>query len=162
MKKLVILSVISCASLAGCATTGSMSNTQSFNGERYKIAVAELGANRAPSTVYFQNTNNPLQNIIIERSSLTAISHNAMSFTKDWLAKEQVFRTNDCQLSYKTYQDINYATCQIPRKNSSIIYVINSIGDNGYARVLIDNTGKQLSLNDEQNAVKALASFYSF
>ncbi|GJH42439.1 hypothetical protein [Pasteurella canis] len=142
--------MIGILSLTACVN----SNDKVFQNKNYQLVAAELSTDSALYQYVPYDRSSHM--IIIDRLNIP--ESYASQFIKDWYAKETQYRKKDCQLQYKTYQNIPYATCDFNNGSRYAIYVLGTKENKGFAKVYI--SAKKQSEMNEKNLVKALTEFY--
>lgn len=150
MKKL-LLGLIT-ISLMACVN----SNDRTFQGKSYELNSAELSQGHALYTYLPYDRSGVPHNLFVERQKLPA--NQVGLYAEDWYKKEQGFRKNDCQLQFKTYQNIKYATCDFNSGIKHVIYVLTTKEDQGFAKVYM--SAQKITENDEHRLVQELDKFY--
>lgn len=109
-------------------------NDAFFQNRPYKMLTAKLNGSNA--IFHYGYPQKPNHDLFVEQVRMPDAYR--VSFERDWIAKEQGYRKNDCILEKAQSGDVTYYTCDAEKEFNGIrfvIYVVNMKNDKGYVKV---------------------------
>lgn len=131
-------------------------NDAFFQNRRYQMLEAQLNGSNA--IFHYGYSQNPDHDLLVDQVRVPDAYR--ASFERDWIAKEQGYRKNDCVLKKAESGGVTYYTCDAEKGFNGtrfVIYVVNIKNDKGYVKVY-----RSMNKPNQEELTKLVADLNKF
>lgn len=131
-------------------------NDAFFQNQRYKMLRAELNGSNALFNYGYPKK--PDHDLLVDQVRVPP-AHRA-AFERDWIAKEQGYRKNDCILKKAESKGVTYYTCDAEKGFNGVrfvVYVVNMKNDKGYVKIY-----RSMNKPNQEELTKLVADLNKF